>query len=229
MGNMSTAVVIALITTGGVVFTALFKLVEWRYKYYLDKKISKSIKMIEKDVLLEHQLFSRIKYWIERKINHLEFGDSERNYIYRNIATVVFVTFSEKTQDFIKNHTSLDSMSKNEFTNQVFILITDIISTYNQGIRGNFDSKFVEGIAIYEKTMNDHEKGFNKRNEQTVQFIERMVKEVCESDIYCNNTEKFEIILDTFQAGLGVTYPSLENTYRGMNGCLSELFKYGKK
>lgn len=192
MRDIDVEIIVTLITVGGVIFTAVFKVVELVVKNYLDRKRSLVTKNISKEDIFQHQLFSRISYWIERKICFLDFGNDDRNYIYRSIATIKFIVVSDKAKDFVKN-------------------------------------RFIKGYEIYEITMNHPIKGFNHKHETVIGFIEKMVTEVCESDIYCSNSEKFEIILDTFQAALGVTYPSLEQTYKNMNGSLEQLLSYGRK
>lgn len=228
MRDISVEIIVTLITVGGVIFTAVFKVVELVVKNYLDKKRNLVTKSIPKENPLQHPLFSKISYWIERKIYLLDFGDDDRDYIYRSIIAIKFIVVSDKTKEFVKNR-SLDNVSKNEFSNEIFKMISDAVGTYNNLIRRDFENRFDKGYEIYEVTMNHPIKGFNHKHEPIMEFLEMMVTEVCESDIYCSNSEKLEIILDTLQAALGVTYSNLEQTYKGMNGSLEQLLSYGRK
>ena len=177
------------------------------------------------DQLKNHSFFSKCESWSKYKVNELYFGDDVRNKLFRAIISTKIQVMSDNAATSLCEH-DLKGLSKKGFQSHVFKLITDIHTDTQSEIR----EKIIEiyprnGAQIYELVMNHEDSGFNAFNQITDNYTERLVQIICESDMYDDNYEKCEMILDAFKAALGAAFPHIESAFKGFNGELDQMVK----
>ena len=172
-----------------------------------------------------HSFFSKCESWSKYKVNELHFGDDVRNKLFRAIISTKIQVMSEKAMNVLDND-AIEDMGKQCFQNFIFKLITDMHVETERQIRLRIIEMYpAHGSEIHELIMNHRTKGFNAFNQITDNYTERLVQIICESDIYCDNLEKYEMILDAFKSALGAAFPHIETTFKGFNGDLDEMTK----
>ena len=214
-------IIIAVVTALAILAVAL--------KYGFDafnviKKKNKRGK-VDADSLKNHSFFTKCESWSKYKVNELYFGDDVRNRLFRAIISTKIEVMRSKAQEAIGNLEAND-MSKKAFETYVFRFIMDSRAETQNRIRERITQMYPDcGIAIYELVMNHEHKGFNAFNQITDNYTERLVQIICESDMYQNNYEKGEMILDALKAALGAAFPHIEASFKGFNGELDEIIK----
>lgn len=198
-------------------------------KYGIDiwEKIKPANKKKELDLaqLKNHSFFSKCESWSKYKVTELYFGDDVRNRLFRTIVSIKIDVMSTKAMDMLESH-DLNELNKKCFQTSVFKLLTDMYVDTQDKIRGKMIEMYPKsGNDIYELVMNHEEKGFNAFNQITDNYTERLVQIICESDMYSDNYEKYEMILDAFKAALGAAFPHIESAFKGFNGELDNLVK----
>ena len=172
-----------------------------------------------------HSFFSKCESWAKYKVNELYFGDDVRNRLFRAIISTKIQVMSEKSLDVLDNK-EVECMGKPAFQNFIFKLITEIHVETEKQIRLRIIEMYpAHGSEIHELIMNHRTKGFNAFNQITDNYTERLVQIICESDLYHDNLEKYEMILDAFKSALGAAFPHIETTFKGFNGDLDEMIK----
>ena len=193
--------------------------------YVKTKSLFKKKKEISVDQLKMHSFFSKCESWSTYKVNELYFGDDVRNKLFRAIiSTKIEVMSNNAMTAFCKPE--VKDFNKKVFQSYVFKLITDIHTNTETEIRNKIISMYPTcGNGVYELVMNHEDKGFNAFNQITDNYTERLVQIICESDMYDDNYEKCEMILDAFKASLGAAFPHIESAFKGFNGELDKLIK----
>lgn len=175
--------------------------------------------------LKDHSFFTRCESWSKYKVTEMYFGDEMRNKLFRTIISGKIDVTREKMAEAI-GRSDLHKMNKKAFQSFVFNLIIAIRTTTQAKIRDKIIEMYPRnGLKIYELVMNHEDKGFNAFNQITDNYTERLVDIICESDIYEDNYEKMEMILDAFKAALGAAFPHIEASFKGFNGELDEITK----
>jgi hypothetical protein len=175
--------------------------------------------------LKNHTFFTRCESWSKYKVNELYFGDDVRNKLFRTIVSSKIETMSTKIGEIIENP-ELNVMNKKAFQSTIFNLITNMRVETQSRIREKIVLAYpAHGVEIYELVMNHEDRGFNAFNQITDNYTERLVDIICESDIYDDNYEKMEMILDAFKAALGAAFPHIEAAFKGFNGELDQMVK----
>lgn len=180
-------------------------------------------KKVDAQQLENHTFFSKCESWARYKVNELYFGDEIRNRLFRTIISTKVQVMSFKSREIL-NNAEMRDMTKPCFQTYMFKLLTDIHIETQQQIRNKIIEMYpIHGQDIFDLVMNHQEKGFNAFNQITDNYTERLVQIICESDLYSDNYEKYEIILDAFKSSLGAAFPHIESTFKGFNGELDAM------
>ena len=216
-------------TTPKIIFIIIVCLVilaiGFKYGATAIKTISTIIKNKRKEThrmleqLKTHPLFNQINHW-NYKIEHFNFGDVERNKIYRSILRIKNDVVKEKSQELI--NIPVEDLEKDVFSQKVLENLDDIITIYNRKIKEKFGDK------LYDFIMNG-ERGYNQWNDTTVIYNREMCTAICDSDFYGDNLEKLYSILTVYQTATDAALVNVERTFRGFNGNLDALIKTSKK
>ena len=208
---------------------AVFILFAIGIKYGIDAfdKIKSSFgrKRTGMELLKQHSFFSKCESWSKYKVNELYFGDEVRNGLFRAIVgTKVRVTMQHAFDALVSN--DINGMSKQAFQTFVFKMITDMHVDMRQQMRDRILELYpAHGQEICDVAINHKTKGFTAFNQITDSYTERLVATICESDLYYDNIEKYEMILDAFKSALGACFPYIESTFNGFNGELDGIIK----
>jgi hypothetical protein len=175
-----------------------------------------------------HSVFHELKAWKTRKIKNLNFGDGLRNDIFRNIILTCKITAIEESLTiFLKNNPDLNDMENNKFHSLVTCQVDEIITRYNKEILEMLSEKYgsrKKGKEIFEYVMNLPIKGYNQQHEKVINFLLRIIDDVCTSmAIYNTNVERYWAILNAYAAALTATFVDIEKTYSLYNGDLEKL------
>jgi len=175
-----------------------------------------------------HTLFPEIKVWLRRKLKHLDFGDEERNFIFRD------VILKRKLHSIYKHGItptkdvkSLNELSVTEFTIQVKQAVDDIIEEYNKNIVSDLQLRYgdAKGTKVFNLVMHTPIRGFNVHHESIVEFLLSLINSICISSMYDSNTERYWAILNVYSAAVTSTFIDVEKTFHLFNGELTNLIK----
>ncbi len=165
-----------------------------------------------------HYIFSQVDYWLKNRINSMNFGDTNRNKVFRVILKIHTEAIRDKSLELIKTP-NLDSISTDQFQKIVLNNAAALVETYDQRIKEQFGSKLYELIMASEH-------GFNNWHSPVVQYNKSLCESICETTgIYQNNTEKTFAILNVYQAALDATYVNVEKMFYSFNGELTKYFR----
>lgn len=182
-------------------------------------------KKVSADALNNHSFFSKCESWSKYKINELYFGDDTRNRLFRAIVGAKIDVMAEHAKELV-NSEGVRDLSKQCFRTRVFKVITDTHTGTQEEILRRIRSMYPEhSNEIYELVINHKIKGFNAFNQITDNYTERLVHIICDSDMYDDNYEKLEMILDAFKSSLGAVFPHIESAFNGFNGELDHAIK----
>lgn len=177
------------------------------------------------DGIKNHSFFSKCESWSKYKVNELYFGDDDRNKLFRAIVSSKIRVMSESALDALSNP-EINDMNKQYFQTFIFKLLTDIqVKSQEEMLRKITEIYPENGSKIFELVVRHRDKGFNAFNQITDNYTERLVQIICESDLYSDNLEKYEMILDSFKSALGACFPHIEASFKGFNGDLDILVK----
>jgi hypothetical protein len=180
---------------------------------------------VNTDILNNHSFFSKCDSWSKYKINELYFGDEVRNRLFRTIVGAKIEVMAAHAKDLV-NSDGIGGLSKQCFRTKVFKTITEIHTSTQDEIILRLRSMYPDHYnEIYELVINHKVKGFNAFNQITDNYTERLVHIICESDMYDDNYEKLEMILDAFKSSLGAVFPHIESAFNGFNGELDHAIK----
>jgi hypothetical protein len=179
--------------------------------------------------LFEKDLFSKSEYWINYTVKRLGFQQGDRNWIYETIMKIKIEVVAKKSKQFLEDN-DLMSLSDTKFENLIFTLVSDIIEEYNEKIKSEFKSYFgkSKGEKIYSLVMDkqpskeSQSMGFNVWHAPTITYLEKSIKDHCDS-YYPNNVEKMDMILDEFKSAIGAAHTHLYKTFSNFNGELDYL------
>lgn len=218
-----------------VIFGALaaFVIFGVGFKYFADGanifKARLIKRKIKKDVLKNHAFFNKCDAWYKYKINDLYFGDEIRNKLFRAILGAKINTMSEMAINTLES-CDLRNLNKHCFSASIQRMLTNMRVESDLRIKNKILELYPDkGAAIYELVIRHEDRGFDAFNVITDNYTERLVYIICESDIYRDNYEKYDMILDALMAALGAAFPHIEATFKGFNGDLDDIIKDCKK
>lgn len=175
--------------------------------------------------LKNHSFFTKCESWARYKVNELYFGDDVRNRLFRTIVGAKIEVMAAHAKDLV-NSDGIGGLSKQCFRTKVFKTIIEIRTSTQDEIILRLRSMYPDHYnEIYELVINHKVRGFNAFNQITDSYTERLVHIICESDMYDDNYEKLEMILDAFKSSLGAVFPHIESAFNGFNGELDHAIK----
>lgn len=227
MGNeVLVAIIGATAVISSTIVTGIFKIIEFRKKKNQENERVEPITQIK---LFEKELFSKSEYLINYTIKRLGFEQGDRNWIYETIMRVKIETITKMSKEFIEEY-DLMALSDTKFENLIFLLISEIIEKYNKLVKEEFKTYFGKnkGEKIFnlvmdkQPTKESQSMGFNVWHSPTVTYLEKSIKDHCDS-YYPNNVEKMDMILDEFKSAIGAAHTHLFKTFSNFNGELDHL------
>jgi len=202
-------------------------IIDWVQHHVNNKRASMFMIKEAKDLGV-HSVFHELKAWNTRKIKNLNFGDQLRNDIFRNIVlTCKLRTIEESLMTFIQYHPDMNDLESHQFQGLVVSQIDEIITKYNKDVLDELVYKYEskeKGKEIFEYVMNLPIKGYNQQHEKVVNFLTRIIEDVCDTvSMYESNVQKYWAILNAYSAALTATLVDVEKTYSLYNGDLEKL------
>ena len=207
-----------------VVLATVFIVKQWNGISSILKKFGGGRKTITVEDLQNHALFGKCKMWLKYKITDLYFGDAHRNRLFRIILGAKIQVLANKCEQAITPE--IKKMNKHCFASHVFKYHTDMQVETQIEIRQRLQDAYGEiGDKIYALVVKHETKGFNAFNQMTDSYTECLIQIICDSEIYTNNIEKYDMILDAYKSALGAAFPHIETAFKGFNGELDSLVK----
>jgi hypothetical protein len=169
-----------------------------------------------------HSVFTQLNYWSQHKINTLQFGNPQRNVIFRSIMSTKLSIMGDMLNTIIKEINDKPDMVKDEFKSMS-------VCNFSKGIR-QFDMIMKEqhGKEIFNLVI-DGDKGYNHWEENLMIYTRTMTDSICDSDIYNNNIERGIAMLSVYQAVVDTIITVVENTFHSFNGDLDKILDKEKK
>lgn len=165
--------------------------------------------------LEKHPIFSQISFWTKYKINALEFGDTRRDKIFRQILTAETISFEKNIKEVLLKRELL-TMSDYHFKEYMLQNFFKILSDYNEEFERLLHVEVLD-LVIHGKN------GFTQWKEDSIMYTKKMVESVCDSTFYNSNTEKIWTIFNSYQSALDSTILVIEKTYYNFNGNLTKV------
>ena len=195
---MAESWVVALITTGGGIFTSLCAL--WAKRKW--KNRNNNLK-ITKKAIKNHYIFSQIEFWKNEMIPNTRFGDEGRNAIIHDFLEIILTNTVIILKDFINN--KLTNNSQEEFHSSVIKMIFQIKNESESiSIANGIPEKFIEK--------------FNTWNTRTNIFTKGCIDNICRSKYYPANKDRLYAILNILMSAYESTILDGEKTLCSLNG-----------
>lgn len=153
-------------------------------------------------------LISKLKYWIDFKIENLYLQDPGRKAIFKDLIKIRFTVFLEHIKAF--NSAEIKNMNAGELYSLVVACIHDSIETWE------INSK-ASGIPVIviEK--------YKKHSSKNVEFMLKAVEMVCYSAVYGDNTKRMQVIYSLYTAMFEVATAEGERSFNEINGELAGI------
>jgi len=198
------------------------------FKIWVNRKAGKdkiniskpAVKKTQSD-LLNHPLFFTSSHVINHKVNMMNFGDDNRNKIFRTLMEIKIKSICHQSKTIISD-SNLKTMSKLDFKALVFSSFSNTLDEYNTEIKERFSDD------IYGLVMQHSTKGFNAWNEPVVVYTKNLIEDICDSDLYRDNIDKSCAILTAYHSAIDATIVNIEKTFHGFNGELDDMIKNRK-
>ena len=201
--------------------------IDW-LNFKIHKKRAKMHTLKHTKNLELHSVFHELYAWKIRKIKNLNFGSTSHNIVFRDIVLKSKInSIYTVLNTFVKSNQDLNKLNQTEFKALVDNQVDEIVAMYNKDALDLFIKKFdsrEKGKEVFEYVMNTPIKGFNAYHERVIQFLLRLITDVCNSTtIYDNNIERYWSILNAYSAALTSTFVDIENVYSLFNGDLEKI------
>lgn len=207
--EQSVGIVFAQYGVPGVV-TILVLLLLIRYADPIKKALAKFTRgrVVSSQYNSKEVLLSKITYWTEFKINHLNIIDNGRRAIFKDLLMIKFLTF----KDYInKSHTIYtNKMGSSE-------LYTAIVTCFNESI-GQYNVRAKE-LKIPDIVLSK----FNEWQIKSFEFTLKSAELICYSNVYGNNDMRIQAVFSLFTAMMELTIAEAEKTLTDLNGELSGI------
>lgn len=176
------------------------------------------VNITSKNDLVNHPIFGKMEHFLDHEIRMLNFGDAQRNKLFRIILEKQIEEYSMSLY-YLATHTMLEKLTEAELRNLVFDKYNGIVNNYNSKIKDAI------GTELFELIMNNETKGYNAWHEPVLQMVQSGIEDVLDSDMYHNNYEKVYFVLDRYKNSLKAIKMNVENAYRNFNGDLDKVLK----
>lgn len=220
------AIIGGTVTITTAIVAGIFKLLETRRKKAEERGKIEPITQLQ---LFEKDLFSKSEYLINYAIKRMGFEQGDRSWIYETIMKLKIKTITRKSKEFLQN-SDINLLSKPRFENSVFSLVSEIIDEYNNLIKEEFIQHFGKnkGTKIFDMVMDKQptkgspSMGFNIWHASTITYMEKTIKDYCDS-YYPSNVDRMDDILDLFKCAISAAHTHLYKTFGSFNGELDHL------
>jgi len=168
--------------------------------------------------LFNHSLFFTMNHLVNHKVKMMNFGDGNRNKIFRTLLELKIKSICNHSKQLIEEN-DLTNMDKLDFKSLVFKNFTSIIDDYNNQFKERF------GEDLYGLILQHSEKGFNNWHENVVVYTHNLVDDICDSELYADNIERMYAIFNSYHSAIDATLVNVEKTFHSFNGELDALLK----
>ncbi len=194
----------------------------------LQKFNSLTSKRRKRNKIKKHPLFKESDFYLT-KINDFDFGDKDRDFIFKTIIRLKIKSIIEITGCIIKTllfKKFIQKLTPEAIASCLLKEIQKIVSDYNEKIKFAFINKYQEyGEAIFNLVMNDKKKGFNTYHDDSVKSIQTILTIIKESELFDCNYERVILFLDSIFISLKRAVFDIERMYKLFNGELDILLK----
>lgn len=191
------------------------------FKTYIDKRKIKQDTSISNIILKDHSIFQQINFWQCFKINNLDFGDNNRNELFRYIMSIHIVTIEKYLKELSESNI-IKNVSKIEYKKYILKMFFDIIKESNYTLEHNLNENIYDLVVASDR-------GFNQWNEEMIIYTKNLMEMICDSDFYRNNDERTWTLYNTYQSYLDSIILVVEKTYYQFNGDLTELLNQNNR
>lgn len=166
--------------------------------------------------LNHHPLFFTMTHLINHRVKMMNFGDDERNKIFRTLLEVQIKSVCKHSKKIIDEN-DITAIDKVTFKSLIFKAFADSIDAYNLEMKERF------GADVYGIVMQHSTKGYNNWHEPVLVYTSNLVDDICDSDLYNTNVEKMYAIFNAYNSAIDATLVNVEKTFHGFNGELNEI------
>ena len=164
--------------------------------------LSKYEKKIINTCLRDHYFFTRIDYFIDYRIEKLDFGDKGRKAIFRDMLKIKFEVWKKRMLDVIDMNEKLEKK------------VLDLLFAGIKEYEDKWKDMGIPAIVI---------KKFNEWHDKRVSIVKDDIILICNSAIYKTTEEKKRAILSLFCETLTMSILDAEYTFKIINGDLKGL------
>lgn len=182
-----------------------------------NRKGKKSGVIITKSDLLNNPLFFTMSHTINHRVKMMQYGDEKRNKLFRGMLEIMLNNICSSCKEMIS--LNLHELSAVDFRTRIYNEFSNILYKNNHDIKERF------GDIIFKLVMQNPERGFNIWHEPVSIFTNNLILDICESNIYHNNYERLDAILNVYHSMIDATLINIEKTFKSYNGELDEAFK----
>jgi len=184
--------------------------------------LKKIIRRVSERDLLTHDLFLNLELYKE-SIKQLDFGDTDRNYIFKTILISKMDTIKETTETFIKTK-HINKWDTKCLAKALLKLSNSIMVDYDRKILTELSSKYehLDYAKIFEIVMNG-EHGFNVYHSSNIRYLINTIEIISSSNVPDNNIERVILYIETLDTIAKNAIFDAEKMFKNLNGNLSIL------
>lgn len=206
--------IVILASTGGLKGIQTF----WKFLSRNKNIVKRRVTINNKVDLINHPLFGKLEHFLDHEIRMLNFGDPQRNKLFRMILCKQLEEYNINLYH-LATHSSLERLTSAELRTIIFECYNNIVNGYNGKLKESL------GAELFSLIMDNEVKGYNAWHEPVLQMVQSGIEDVLDSDLFHNNYEKVYFVLDRYKNSLKAIKMNVENTYRNFNGDLDKVLK----
>jgi hypothetical protein len=184
--------------------------------------LKKFINNLSRKDLQSHYLFINLELY-RQKVKSLNFGDSNKDFIFKCILNNKIESTKENLLDFVEKK-NLYKFDNKCLSISLIKLIDKIIEQYEGNIFNEIKSKYNDKkySEIYELVM-DSDKGFNHYHRKNIGTLYKQIDKLSYSSYLDDNYEKISMFFDMIDVAMQSALLDVEITFKGFNGDFNKL------
>jgi hypothetical protein len=180
----------------------------FKYLWIKIKKPRRSIIIKQKD-LIDHHMFYSLKTYLSYEIQNLYIPERLRDAIFKDFLIFKLSSIRHSFENFLKKG-DLEKLTPTAYHTRMLECINEIVRRY-------------EAKALDQKIPQVVIDRFNYWNSDHIRQLYNVINDVCDDDIYTNNTIKTKIIFDYVVVVINWTISDAKKTLIDLNGELNKI------
>jgi len=181
----------------------------------------KNIKSFDKN-LDYHDLFVYILRYKE-KVTYFNFGDDNKNYIFKTILTCKLEAIESNLKIFLKDK-DYEKFKPECLALSLMTITTSSIAEYERNIKERLNAKYpTKNTKLIYNYVMESPQGFNTYHKNNIEYLMLTIDKISNSKLLDNNYERMSWYMDTVGIAVQIAVLDAERTFVEFNGNFHKL------